>query len=122
MIRGIIMQLVEMCLQVHDVLRLKASFVDPHVSLSEFVRDFGINVLRLTEAIRMNKKKGIFSFYDNKLFLIFQEKKLFNENLEAMECVWKITCVSLSEDISKNNNFTKFLQFRGSLIKFKEDF
>ncbi|XP_023216017.1 uncharacterized protein LOC111618689 [Centruroides sculpturatus] len=75
MIRGIIMELVEMCLQVHNVLRLKTSFVDPHVSRSEFVRDFGINVLRLTEAIRTNKNNGIFSFYNIKLFLIFQRSK-----------------------------------------------
>ncbi|XP_067122943.1 uncharacterized protein [Centruroides vittatus] len=111
MIRGIIMELVEMCRHVHNVLRLKTSYVDPHVSRSEFVRDFGVNVLRLTESISTNENIRIFSFYNIKLLLIFQDKiyfpniiylkrrlntenelieiieKLFNENLKAMECI-----------------------------------
>ncbi|XP_067124454.1 uncharacterized protein [Centruroides vittatus] len=70
--RGIIMELVEKCYYTHDVLRLEKCFIDPHVSRSEFVRDFGREILNFIRALKNHIHNSI-DFYLIKFILIFDD-------------------------------------------------
>ncbi|XP_023243744.1 uncharacterized protein LOC111641760 [Centruroides sculpturatus] len=70
--RGIIMELVERCYNTHDVLRLEKCFIDPHVSRSEFVRDFGREILNFIRTLK-NHIHTTLDFYLIKFILIFDD-------------------------------------------------
>ncbi|XP_067122936.1 uncharacterized protein [Centruroides vittatus] len=70
--RGIIMELVEKCYYTHDVLRLEKCFIDPHVSRSEFVRDFGREILNFIRTLKNHIHNSI-DFYLIKFILIFDD-------------------------------------------------
>ncbi|XP_023216014.1 uncharacterized protein LOC111618685 [Centruroides sculpturatus] len=70
--RGVIMELVERCYNIHDVLRLEKCFIDPHVSRSEFVRDFGREILNFIRTLKDHIHTTL-DFYLIKFILIFDD-------------------------------------------------
>ncbi|XP_023216026.1 uncharacterized protein LOC111618693 [Centruroides sculpturatus] len=80
------MELTQRCLNVHNVLRAQKSFLDPHVSRSDFVKEFGASILSLAKHLKEEiTNKSMFRFAQ--LYLVFENHLTYPEFLNSKRLV-----------------------------------